>query len=154
MIVAIQRVQFIFLKMRRSFLCFLLLSILLTAHAQHLLLTGFAGMSNYQGDLQDKKFTFSGAHVAGGIGLAYEVTDQFDIYGGVMLGYNIASESFSTTNPNNGVVQAYNDNSTSSSAVTFSLYGGARYMFNEHVGAFAELGYNIAYLSIGVSFKL
>ena len=67
---------------------------------------------------------------------------------------NIASESFSTTNPNNGVVQAYNDNSTSSSAVTFSLYGGARYMFNEHVGAFAELGYNIAYLSIGVSFKL
>ena len=102
------------------------------------------------------KYTYNYSYLLIGVRGAYhyEVTDQFDIYGGVMLGYNIASESFSTTNPNNGVVQAYNDNSTSSSAVTFSLYGGARYMFNEHVGAFAELGYNIAYLSIGVSFKL
>ncbi len=72
--------------MRRLFLCLLLLLFVFFGHAQRLLLTGFAGMSNYQGDLQEKKITFSQAHFAGGIGLAYELSDQLYITAGIKTG--------------------------------------------------------------------
>lgn len=39
----------------------------------------FLGTSNYSGDLQEKRFTFSQAHLAGGLGLSYEITNQFSI---------------------------------------------------------------------------
>ena len=39
----------------------------------------FLGTSNYSGDLQDKRFAFSQAHLAGGIGLSYEITNHFSV---------------------------------------------------------------------------
>lgn len=46
----------------------------------------FLGTSNYSGDLQEKRFTFSQAHLAGGIGLSYEITNQFSIRTAFKLG--------------------------------------------------------------------
>ena len=45
-----------------------------------------AGASNYQGDLQDKRFTFSQSHFAGGAGLSYDLTDKLSIRSGITLG--------------------------------------------------------------------
>jgi hypothetical protein len=36
----------------------------------------------------------------------------------------------------------------------FGAFVGGRYMFSEKVGGFAELGYNISWLSLGATFKL
>lgn len=62
--------------MKKIFFCFALFFPAVFVKAQRIYFTTFAGISNYQGDLQAKKFTFEQAHFAGGIGIAYQVTDQ------------------------------------------------------------------------------
>ena len=57
-----------------------------TTSAQGFNLDLFLGTSNYLGDLQEKRFTFNQAHLAGGIGLSYDLTEKFSLRGGVMFG--------------------------------------------------------------------
>lgn len=59
-----------------------LLSVLIgsyTANAQKLSLDLYGGLANYQGDLQDKQFTFQESHLAGGLGLSYSLSDHLAI---------------------------------------------------------------------------
>lgn len=65
-----------------------------TPYAQKLNVDLFAGSSNYQGDLQDKSFTFNQAHFAGGIGLSYDLSSHFSIRTGVMFGKVSANDKF------------------------------------------------------------
>ena len=59
----------------------------LASNAQHNLnLNLFLGTSNYSGDLQDKQFTFNQAHLAGGIGLGYEVSNHFSVRASFKIG--------------------------------------------------------------------
>ena len=58
----------------------------LTSKAQHLHVTAFGGFSNYQGDLQDKRFTLNQAHPAFGFGVLYEITDKLYARGNVTFG--------------------------------------------------------------------
>ncbi|PRD49297.1 hypothetical protein [Sphingobacterium haloxyli] len=71
---------------------------------------------------------------------------KFDPYGGIMLGYNIASVKW----------DGDDDAPFSASAGGFLWAGhiGSRYWFSEKFGAFAEIGYGAAVLNIGVTFKL
>ena len=57
------------------------LAFLISHHltAQNLHLTLMAGVSNYQGDLQSKRFTFNQAQPAFGIGAMYELSDKLYI---------------------------------------------------------------------------
>src|SRR5687767_7168644 len=41
----------------------------------------YAGVSNYQGDLQAKRFTFNDAAPAFGLGLSYDITNRFIVRG-------------------------------------------------------------------------
>ncbi|HMJ46286.1 MAG TPA: DUF6089 family protein [Ferruginibacter sp.] len=41
----------------------------------------YAGVANYQGDLQGKRFTFAGAKPGMGLGLSYDITNKFIIRG-------------------------------------------------------------------------
>ena len=73
--------------MKKPGLIVLFYFIVLTLNAQNRLnVDFFLGTSNYSGDLQEKRFTFSQAHLAGGIGLSYEVTNQFSIRTAFKLG--------------------------------------------------------------------
>ena len=56
------------------------------SYAQRLHFNLFAGMSNYQGDLQSKIITFNQAHLAAGAGLSYDLSDHFSIRGAVTFG--------------------------------------------------------------------
>jgi len=76
--------------------------------------------------------------------------DNLDVYGGLLLGYNIVRYKFSTTSACAGHISS----SGSGSAGVFSIYGGMRYRFNEKFGIFAELGYGISYVTIGLSIKM
>ncbi len=53
--------------------------------AQNFHVNLFAGTSNYQGDLQEKRFTFSQSHFAGGVGLSYDLSDRLSVRSGLML---------------------------------------------------------------------
>lgn len=71
-------------------------------------------------------------------------TDKFDTYAGLMLGYNKASVKIDKAGAPAGAT-----------AGGFLVGGhlGLRYMFTDNLGAFAELGYGIAYLQLGVTAK-
>jgi opacity protein-like surface antigen len=56
-----------------------------TSSAQNFHLNLFAGASNYLGDLQDKRFTFSQSHLAGGVGVSYDLSDRFSVRSGITL---------------------------------------------------------------------
>ena len=68
--------------------------------------------------------------------------NKFDPYGGVMAGLRFYN---------------YNDNydhyKSSSVNPAFGLFVGAKYNFATHVGAFAELGFDVSLLRIGLNFN-
>ena len=65
-----------------------------TTQAQKFGIDLFAGSSNYQGDLQDKSFTFDQAHFAGGVGISYDLSSHFAIRSGVVFGKVSANDKF------------------------------------------------------------
>lgn len=71
--------------------------------------------------------------------------DKWDAYGGLMLGYNVASAKFESTDPD---LEQY---VTEPSVGGFALgaFVGARYGLGDSGAIFAELGYSIAWLSLG-----
>ena len=82
----------------------------------------------------------------------FKTTDKLDLYGGGMLAYSSVSASVSISDP---AYQQYagDYSSPASSGVVFGAFVGGRYLFSERIGAFAELGYNIAWLNVGVTTK-
>jgi hypothetical protein len=75
----------------------------------------------------------------------FYTTDKFDAYGGLSLIYNKLSAD--TASSPFGV-------SPSASGIVFVGQLGARYYFTDSIGAFAELGYGLANLNVGVAIKL
>jgi hypothetical protein len=72
--------------------------------------------------------------------------DDFDTYGGVLVSYYAASVKWDGT----GTVTPI----TVKGGFAPSLYIGAKYMFQENIGAFAELGYGISIIQAGITFRL
>ncbi|MDR0507779.1 MAG: hypothetical protein LBH32_13330 [Dysgonamonadaceae bacterium] len=77
--------------------------------------------------------------------LHYQLVDKLDTYGGLMLGYNIAS-SKSSGNVGSNVA-------SSNGGFTWSLFVGGRYYFSDNLAGFLELGYGIASIQLGVAYK-
>ena len=63
-------------------------------NAQNLHLNLFAGTSNYSGDLQDKRYTFSQSHFAGGLGVSYDITDHFSVQSSMIFGTISANDKY------------------------------------------------------------
>lgn len=81
-------------------------------------------------------------------------SSQFDVYGGVMLDYNIGSYKDKTTRAYNGITEDYSDNyHYKLNFVTWSTFVGGRYLFSDHFGAYLELGYGLSYLNLGLTAK-
>ncbi len=77
----------------------------------------------------------------------YPVLDNLDTYAGILLGYNIVtSNEFGTTS-------GFFD-SPDTGRVAFSGYVGGRYYFSDQFSGFAELGFGIAYLTLGLGIRL
>lgn len=70
--------------------------------------------------------------------------EKVDIYGGAALGYAVSSFSYDN---------AIYDNNLYPSRVQFGLHAGARYFFSEKVAGFGELGFGLAPLALGLTFK-
>ncbi len=84
--------------------------------------------------------------LGGRAGLHYPIVENFDTYAGVMLGFNVvSSSSFGTVDTGR---------SAAGSGLVFSLYAGGRYYLSEQFAFMAEIGYGIAYLNLGIAYKL
>jgi opacity protein-like surface antigen len=66
----------------------------LASKSQNFHVNLFAGASNYQGDLQDKRFTFSQSHLAGGVGLLYDLSDKVSVRSGITFGKVSANDRY------------------------------------------------------------
>ncbi|MEL6866195.1 MAG: hypothetical protein AAFP19_17330 [Bacteroidota bacterium] len=70
--------------------------------------------------------------------------DNFDVYGGLTLGMY-----FLRFSSNDDLFVNYNSNHVLLGAVV-----GAKYYFTEQLAAYAELGYGLGYLNVGIAYKL
>ena len=105
---------------------------------------GYIGYTASSVSFGESKYRTSYAILGARGAFHYQVMPKLDTYGGIMLGYNISSSSWS------GVAV---DGVKSSGGFTHNTFLGARYFFKENIGAFAEAGYGIAYLNLGVTCK-
>ena len=58
----------------------------ISSRAQNFHFNLYAGASNYNGDLQDKRYTFNQSNLAGGFGASYDLTDHFYLRSSLLLG--------------------------------------------------------------------
>jgi opacity protein-like surface antigen len=72
--------------MKRTILYTIALSFATTVQAQKLHVTVFGGFANYQGDLQDKRFTLNQSGAAFGAGLLYEINEKLYARANVTFG--------------------------------------------------------------------
>jgi hypothetical protein len=73
--------------------------------------------------------------------------ENLDTYGGVMI-------AFHAVNQKTDVPDGFPDyDSNHNSAAYASIYAGAKYYFTPKFGAFAEVGYGVSWLTMGVAFK-
>lgn len=70
---------------------------------------------------------------------------NLDVYGGIMLGYNIVK--YSSEGDDDSMANSYG------SGLGFSGFLGGRWLFSEQIGAYAELGYGVSVLNAGITFK-
>jgi hypothetical protein len=75
---------------------------------------------------------------------------KLDPYAGVIVGYNVGSV---TTEAPAGYTGPFTPPSVSAGGVLVGGHIGARYMFANKIGAFAEAGYGVSYLTLGLAFK-
>lgn len=89
--------------------------------------------------------------IVGARGAYHFLTDEkMDLYGGVMLGYNIAGAKFESNDAAmNSLVSE-----PSVGGVTYGFFAGGRYNVKDDLAVFAELGYSISWLSAGVCFNI
>jgi hypothetical protein len=74
--------------------------------------------------------------------------EKLDVYAGAMLSYNILSYSYKDTGGS-----GYHDNGSYGSAAGITFYAGGHYFFSDNIAAFAEAGYGVSYLTLGLSLK-
>lgn len=94
----------------------------------------------------DYGWNYSNIVLAVGGTFHYPLLNKLDTYGAIALGYNIATSKEYGDFPDG-------DYSSTSGGFVFGIYVGGRYYFTEQFAAFAQVGYGIAYLTFGVSFK-
>lgn len=113
-------------------------------------LGGYAGYKGYSFSGTD--YSEKWHYTVLGIRSAYHYNGlnvkKLDLYGGVMLSYNLLSYSYSDNSGYN-----LSGSGNYGSTVGFSLYIGTRYFFTDNLAVLAELGYGVAYLNIGIAAK-
>jgi hypothetical protein len=114
-------------------------------------LGGYFGISSYKWEQSFTGTTYGWRYTNTIIGVRgnyhYNLAESLDTYGGLMLGYNIVNAKATGDWPF-GIT-----GSATGSGFAWSIYIGGRYYFNESIAAMVELGYGIAWLQLGVSYK-
>lgn len=105
---------------------------------------GFSGNYKYQ---WEASYLIIGARGA----YHFVDNDKWDAYVGAMLGYNVASVKFKTEDPD--WKEPFGWTEPKVGGVAFGAFVGGRYAFSQSSAVFAELGYNISWISVGYCAK-
>ena len=98
--------------------------------------------------LNDSKWSWNSYIIAarGKMHLTNLKIKNFDFYGGLSLGIRITKGKL----PDNRYALTLLNNDTKP---LFGIFGGAQYNFNKQFGVYSELGFDLAYLTIGIDYK-
>ncbi len=117
-------------------------------------LGGYLGYQSYSYSTSyfTYKYDYNSSYTVLGIRSAYHYhgldMKNLDVYGGLMLSFNFYNSSYKSNNP--GV---YTPLGLGGSNRFFpSIYLGTRYYFSENWGVYGELGYGVAYLTLGAAY--
>ena len=115
-------------------------------------LGGYLGYKGYKysDDYASWKWNYTIIGVRGAWHYTELNVDNLDLYGGLMLAYNHVSASYTVHDPNNPTVGGDGGHG---SDVGLTAFVGGRYTISEPIAVFAELGYGVAYLNLGVAVK-
>lgn len=105
-------------------------------------LGGYLGFKTYKYD-NDDRWNYTIIGVRGAYHYNGLEVDNLDVYGGVMASYNILSYDDNT----------YGGFGDYGSRPSGTVFVGGRWYFTENFGVFAEVGYGVAYLTTGASFR-
>jgi hypothetical protein len=102
----------------------------------------------------DEKWTYMIIGIRGAYHYDFAHNDKLDTYGGIMISFDNLSYSYNDTyyTAANGYPYYSHPNSYSSGLYP-TLFVGARYYLSNSIGIFAEGGYGISYITIGINFK-
>jgi hypothetical protein len=75
---------------------------------------------------------------------------NLDTYAGILLGYDIASVSYTGT----GIYASGSIPAVTAGGFTYGFYAGARYYFTPNIGVYGEVGYTLGYVNAGLAIKL
>lgn len=96
-------------------------------------------------------YTFKYSYIIFGARGSYHFynTDKLDAYGGAMLGYVVGNSKVEVDGPSG----FFTPQPASVGGVAYGFHLGGRYYFSDKMGAFAELGYGLAILNVGITAK-
>lgn len=113
-------------------------------------LGGYLGYYGYKTVIwNDFGHRFSNVTLAARGTFHYTFVPKLDTYAGLMLGYNIATHSYYGNGTLSGELNS--GTNVANSGVFPALFLGARYFFTPKFGAFAEVGYGISALELGIT---
>lgn len=101
----------------------------------------------YYGDYETINYSYFNIGVLGNYHFVNQ--EKFDVYAGARLGYVNLSLDYDEDEVGDGI----DDLDAKGSGVLAGAHVGGRYFFTDALAANAELGYGIAILKIGASFK-
>jgi hypothetical protein len=116
-------------------------------------LGGYFGIKSFSydysgyGESYQSKWNYTIVGVRGAYHYTGFKVDKLDVYGGLMLSYDALSFSESGANG-----QSYGGTATGSTTGLTAFIGG-RYYFAGNLAGFAELGYGVSYLNLGLAYK-
>lgn len=119
-------------------------------------LGGYLGTKSYKYSYGEGSYSYKEkwSYTIVGVRGAYHYTglsnEKIDVYGGVMLSYNILKYKYTD---NEGNSDSYSNGGSYGSAAGFTAFLGGRYYFTDNIAAMAELGYGVSYLTLGLAFK-
>ncbi|HVZ96140.1 MAG TPA: hypothetical protein VG847_04645 [Chitinophagaceae bacterium] len=118
-------------------------------------LGGYAGFKGYKYSgksgtyVWDQKWNYTVIGVRSAYHYNGIKNDKVDVYGGLMLSYNIVNYKYTDNVGNSGLYST----GSYGSGVGLTAYIGGRYFFTDNIAAMAELGYGVSYFTIGASLK-
>ena len=108
---------------------------------------GFLGYSSHKWEYSGWGYKYSDILIAGRGVFHWPLVNKLDTYGGLTLGWDIA-----TSSEYGNAIPGYDYNATTG-GLLYAVFAGARYYFSDSFGVMGELGVGIVYLNLGVAFK-
>jgi hypothetical protein len=109
---------------------------------------GYVGYSAYKWEYAGWGWRYNNIIIGARGVLHYPLVARLDTYTGLLVGVNLRTSSeFGPSNPAYGYAP-------SGSGPAWSWFLGGRYYFNKDFAALAEIGYGIAWLNIGISYRI